>query len=372
MCVSRVVGLALILASTLAGVRTSAQESGEGLFFDTVEVRVVNVEVVVTDKGGLPVLGLTREDFELLEDGRPVEITNFFAVENRQVRTSGADTVSAPEDLLLAPETRRLQLVVFVDNFNMRPENRNVVFGELKKYLAGRLDPRDRVMLVTMDDRIEVALPFTNDPGLLLSELDRLEKGGGSHVTVDVEQRMLLQQIQRAALLENPAVSGGLPSQFWEVAAADGQRLARDVEQLAEVRLGRVRATVAQLARFTDSLARMEGRKALLYVSDGLPLRPADALAQAWLNKFEFYIEDQQVDDLRPTLLDMSALVGGLRYDATSAFEELVDSHVSGHPGPGDPEPRGVAPGAGRWHRGGGLHPDSQCRRSPGAGSERF
>jgi VWFA-related protein len=316
--------VALFLGLGLAAGPAIGQESGEGLFFDTVEVRVVNVEVIVTDKNGLPVTGLTRDDFELFEDRRLVEITNFFAVENRQVQAPSGGPV-APEDLLIAPETRRLQLVVFVDNFNMRPENRNAVFAELKKYLGERLDPRDRVMLVTMNDRIEVPLPFTNDPGLLLAELERLEEEEGSHVRVDVEQRMLLQRIQRAALMDNPVVSGGLPSKFWEVAATEADRLARDVERLAEVRLQRVRATVAALTRFTHSLAGMEGRKALLYVSDGLPLRPADALAQAWLNKFEFWIQDQQVDDLRSVLLEMTALVGGLRYDASSAFEDLVD-----------------------------------------------
>ena len=36
---------------------------------DTVEVNVVNVEVYVTDKKGNPVSGLTRDDFEIFEDG---------------------------------------------------------------------------------------------------------------------------------------------------------------------------------------------------------------------------------------------------------------------------------------------------------------
>src|SRR5262249_1682411 len=43
----------------------------------SVEVRVVNVDVVVTDKAGHRVTGLTKNDFEILEDGKPQTITNF-------------------------------------------------------------------------------------------------------------------------------------------------------------------------------------------------------------------------------------------------------------------------------------------------------
>ena len=48
-------------------------------FVDTVEVRVVNVDVIVVDADGARVTGLERGDFELLVDGRPVELSNFAA-----------------------------------------------------------------------------------------------------------------------------------------------------------------------------------------------------------------------------------------------------------------------------------------------------
>lgn len=60
------------------------QEPGRGvssIFFEALDVNLVNVEVFVTDRKGVPVTGLTADDFELLEDGRPVEISNFYAVD---------------------------------------------------------------------------------------------------------------------------------------------------------------------------------------------------------------------------------------------------------------------------------------------------
>jgi hypothetical protein len=46
---------------------------------ETIEVSLVNLDVVVTDKQGRRVHGLTANDFEVLEDGKPQAITNFSA-----------------------------------------------------------------------------------------------------------------------------------------------------------------------------------------------------------------------------------------------------------------------------------------------------
>jgi hypothetical protein len=44
---------------------------------EQVEVHVVNVDVSVTDRSGNPVNGLTKHDFEIFEDGKPLKVTNF-------------------------------------------------------------------------------------------------------------------------------------------------------------------------------------------------------------------------------------------------------------------------------------------------------
>src|SRR5687768_16681677 len=50
-------------------------------FIETINVRVVNVDVYVTDKQGNRVRGLQQEDFEIRENGKPIQITNFYAVD---------------------------------------------------------------------------------------------------------------------------------------------------------------------------------------------------------------------------------------------------------------------------------------------------
>src|SRR5579864_4096610 len=51
---------------------------------ETIDVRVINVDVVVTDKKGNAVTGLKPEDFELYENGVPKKISNFYEVEGNK------------------------------------------------------------------------------------------------------------------------------------------------------------------------------------------------------------------------------------------------------------------------------------------------
>ena len=51
------------------------------------QVSAITVDVVVLDKSGAPVRGLTRDDFTVLEDGRPQTIVGF---ESRDVETGRA------------------------------------------------------------------------------------------------------------------------------------------------------------------------------------------------------------------------------------------------------------------------------------------
>ncbi len=66
--------LALDEASMSAGGQSAKPPAAEPL-----DVRVVSVEVAVTDRSGRPVPGLAKGDFEVLEDGRPVSIADFHA-----------------------------------------------------------------------------------------------------------------------------------------------------------------------------------------------------------------------------------------------------------------------------------------------------
>ena len=102
-----VVGMAMLVGLALPAL---AQDAPASDFFETVDVNVVNVEVYVTDKEGNPVPGLTQDDFVLLEDGDPVEISNFYAA--HKGKPSETSDFVAEQGVLPAPLALGVRLVI--------------------------------------------------------------------------------------------------------------------------------------------------------------------------------------------------------------------------------------------------------------------
>ncbi|HEX9944882.1 MAG TPA: hypothetical protein VGG03_22965, partial [Thermoanaerobaculia bacterium] len=121
--------LLLVGASALAAKPPAAPAPPS--FGEVVEVNVVNVEVYATDKKGSRVSGLEKRDFEVLEDGKPVEITHFEVVAGGGApRTQEAAPAVVPGVAPAAPEDA-WNLVVFFDNLSLRPTSRGRALRQL-------------------------------------------------------------------------------------------------------------------------------------------------------------------------------------------------------------------------------------------------
>src|SRR6478609_9607512 len=93
-CSPGAAGLALGLLLAAVPCRAAGEPPAGESFKESIEVSVVNLDVYVTDKKGQPITGLRKEDFQVLEDGRPVEISNFFA-ESRGTEPAAPAAISA-------------------------------------------------------------------------------------------------------------------------------------------------------------------------------------------------------------------------------------------------------------------------------------
>ena len=121
------------------------------LFSESIDVRIVNVEVVVTDKKGNRIRGLEPDDFELLVDRQPVPIAYFTEVDEGHAKTAAAEGIANVQSLA-HNEQVGTNYLIFVDDLSAVRGRRNRVLSRLDQDLR-LLNPADRAAIVAFDGR---------------------------------------------------------------------------------------------------------------------------------------------------------------------------------------------------------------------------
>jgi VWFA-related protein len=163
---------------------------------ESIEVSIVNVDVYVTDRGGKRVRGLTKDDFEIYEDGKLQPVTNFTeyesAVGNESVSVEGTTAAAAAPAQVEAPRQHRT-LVLFIDRFQTPAQKADAVFDQLKTMLHKAVRPGDSVTIVSWVHRLFTRLPFTDNLAAIDATLDKIAKErhyslGGNFQQIEEEQ----------------------------------------------------------------------------------------------------------------------------------------------------------------------------------------
>lgn len=115
-----------------------------------VETSLVVADVVVLDRQGRPVAGLTSNDFIVTEDGRPQPVGMF----------SLGDNATVPRSIVLIIDYSCSQLFFLKESI------------EAAKSMVDKLAPNDRMAIVT--DDIELLANYTNNKKKLKEKLDEL------------------------------------------------------------------------------------------------------------------------------------------------------------------------------------------------------
>jgi VWFA-related protein len=295
-------GLLLAPAFPLAAQGPDRQPPIQESFGEAIDVSVVNLDVFVTDRKGEPVTGLRREDFEIREDGKPVEISNFYA-ESRGTAAAPAPAAASASARTAAerPVAQRLRLVVFVDDVNLTPANRSRILQSTGRFLHSELKPGDEVMLVRYDQRLSIRRQFTSDLGLLDSDLEEILKLPTDVRKYEASFNQAVQKISFARLAGEPVGS-----------LAEGAIMSWAGEESIMVQ-----GSLDALDSVVSWLAGVPGRKAVLYVSNGLPLVPG-------LDLYTIYTRAAQSGSAEKRISGMRAQ----QFDLTTRFRQLT-SHAS-------------------------------------------
>ena len=223
---------------------TAAQPPQERPIFRAA-IEAVQVDVLVTDAGGRPVSGLTAADFELLENGKPRDITTFSAVDipvergEQPLAESDVRTNDGPEG--------RIYLIALdeVGTHPDRPDTPLKARAFLRRFIEDYFGPNDVAAVVLTGRGLATdGQAFTNNRHLLLNAIDKFSGG--------------FRQEEAPAESQNAAAN----------AKAEGDSL--------------IRSRMASLRALAEFMAKTPGRrKAMLFVSEGIGVNMFDVVDNA-------------------------------------------------------------------------------------------
>jgi VWFA-related protein len=237
---------------------------------ESIDVSIINVDVFVTDAKGNRVHGLTRDDFEIRENGRRQPITNFaefaprvtgsFAVEGT---APDATPATAPTP---APAAKRT-IVMFVEVARQPSERVRELFAGLRQFVKTAVRPGDAVSIVAFRQKLATDQKFTDDVEALNAALAKLEEESIG-ATVDVRDVM-----RRARTSD----AGGGPPASANGLTAQGERIsveALERKAAASSELSVMRRKTAAMTSVMESISGVEGRKIMVLALQKYGLRP--------------------------------------------------------------------------------------------------
>ncbi|HZQ24826.1 MAG TPA: VWA domain-containing protein [Terriglobales bacterium] len=179
---------ALGLAFTLLTGALFSQQTSEYTFRAKTELVLVNV--TVRDRNGNPVHDLKRDDFSILEDNKPQQVSSF-DIENSDAAVSTATLESKPLANLPAKsqaapalidsstlKDRRL-IVLFFDLSSMQPEEIDRAVTAAQNYVDKQMAPADLIAVLSLDNTLTVNQDFTSDRDTLKKTLRAFNLGAG-------------------------------------------------------------------------------------------------------------------------------------------------------------------------------------------------
>ncbi len=150
--------------------RVQERPQGQGFSFHTA-VELVNVAATVTDANGRFVSGLSKDDFEILEDGEGQTISQF-------------DAERVPVSLGIALDT----------SGSMLGEKIAAAQAALNRFLFDLLGQQDEVFLYRFDSRPELVQPWTTDRLAVSRGLGAVQPRGGTAIYDTIAEAVPLAQ----------------------------------------------------------------------------------------------------------------------------------------------------------------------------------
>jgi len=254
----------LVLAFSAAALAVAAQSLAVDKQADLVirsTTRLVQMSVVAQDKHGRPVVDLKKEDFQVFDKGKLRPIT-VFVVEAAGITSQPQ---SAPRDTFTnqfarTTGARSAYAVVLLDWLNTGWSDQARARQQVVQMLD-RIERNDRVALYVLDRRLRVISEFGDNTATLLEKLATLRGD-----PIDWGEAP-------AASIYDASVSSLGGALFPNSTGVSHPAAGSNKEEQMFLLDQRVRETLMAFQEIAAHLASVPGRKTLIWVSAGFPLK---------------------------------------------------------------------------------------------------
>jgi VWFA-related protein len=243
-----------------------------------IQAEAITVDVVVLDREGRPVRGLTKAAFTVLEDGQPQEVVSF---EAREVQTGAAEPQPAVAERVVSNESVRTGrvLALVLDDLGIAPLVMSSVKKAAARWLSDQADVRDEVTLITTSGDVWWSDRVDRGRLDLLAVLDRAK---GRKQSASASEQMTDWDAHQIDVELDGGVAGRVADR-WLASGACATTF--DKETSRRFCLERVRGLASQMQNFiaihtsavfetiervSNGLAGGRGRKSIVLFSEGL------------------------------------------------------------------------------------------------------
>ena len=253
--------MALPLLNLAADGQTPKTEQSKGTPIVRVTTRLVEVSVLVHDKKGISVSGLTKDDFELLDNGKPQQIGLFSEKSSHPLTGKSIALPSGTFSNRPAYQgnVTTAATALLIDGLNTDFSTQADARVRVIHFMAQELRSHDRIAIYLLGRDLRVVHDFSGEPSSLMASLIKNQPyPTPEYYASDVQNDVVVPGV--ALDLAAAALIGGVQAEM-------GAYYARK----------RTDMTTDAIIAIANHLRNVPGRKNLVWVSAGFPLFIGDS-----------------------------------------------------------------------------------------------
>jgi VWFA-related protein len=254
-----------------------------------ISTNLIQIDVIVTDKKGKIVTDLKPEDFEIYENGKKQEMTNFLFVNS----VTGTKTIEAVKKsnkkenktalpippVQLRPEQVKRTIALIVDDLGLSFESMTRVRGSLKRFVDEQMQENDLVAIIAAGNGAGTLQQFTSDKRQLYTAIEKLKWNprGRSGITPfaplgQISMNQSLTDNSNSTDTSDPNASSTASATTEDLQSLQNQIYTNNyLEDIFSM------GTLGAINYVVKGMNQLPGRKSILLFSDGFPVCTTDS-----------------------------------------------------------------------------------------------